>query len=142
MAENLLKMMKEKDVEFVDLRFTDPRGKMQHVTFDKGMVDDDFFEEGQMFDGSSVAGWKTINESDMLLKPDQSAAIIDPFFQQTTLSVFCDILDPTTMQPYGRDPRTTAKKAEAYLQQAGVGLLRISPFSRLSPAGRDNARPT
>ena len=78
MAENLLKLMKEKDVEFVDLRFTDPRGKMQHVTFDKGMVGDDFFTEGQMFDGSSVAGWKTINESDMLLMPDTSAAIIDP----------------------------------------------------------------
>ncbi len=98
MADNLVKMMKEKDVEFVDLRFTDPRGKMQHVTFDKGMVDEDFFEEGQMFDGSSVAGWKTINESDMLLKPDTSTAIIDPFFQQTTLAVFCDILDPVSMQ--------------------------------------------
>ena len=121
MADNLVKMMKEKDVEFVDLRFTDPRGKMQHVTFDKGMVDEDFFEEGQMFDGSSVAGWKTINESDMLLKPDTSTAIIDPFFQQTTLAVFCDILDPVSMQAYGRDPRTTAKKAEAYLKQAGVG---------------------
>ncbi|WP_018147321.1 type I glutamate--ammonia ligase [Henriciella marina] len=121
MAENLVKMMKEKDVEFVDLRFTDPRGKMQHVTFDKGMVGEDFFEEGQMFDGSSVAGWKTINESDMLLMPDQGAAIIDPFFQQTTMAVFCDVLDPTTMQPYSRDPRTTAKKAEAYVKQAGVG---------------------
>ncbi|WP_084399940.1 type I glutamate--ammonia ligase [Henriciella aquimarina] len=121
MAENLMKLMKEKDVEFVDLRFTDPRGKMQHVTFDKGMVDDDFFVEGQMFDGSSVAGWKTINESDMLLKPDPSAAVIDPFFQQTTLAVVCDILDPMTEQPYGRDPRTTAKKAEAYLKQSGVG---------------------
>lgn len=121
MAENLMKLMKEKDVEFVDLRFTDPRGKMQHVTFDKGMIDDDFFAEGQMFDGSSVAGWKTINESDMLLMPDGSSAIIDPFFQQTTLAVMCDILDPMTGQPYGRDPRGTAKKAEAYLKQSGVG---------------------
>ncbi len=121
MAENLLKLMKEKDVEFVDLRFTDPRGKLQHVTFDKGMVDDDFFTEGQMFDGSSVAGWKAINESDMLLMPDTSAAIIDPFFQQTTLAVICDILDPITGQAYGRDPRTTAKKAEAYLKQTGIG---------------------
>ncbi|GGB58649.1 type I glutamate--ammonia ligase [Henriciella pelagia] len=121
MAENLLKLMKEKDVEFVDLRFTDPRGKLQHVTFDKGMIDDDFFTEGQMFDGSSVAGWKAINESDMLLMPDTSAALIDPFFQQTTLAVICDILDPITGEAYGRDPRTTAKKAEAYLKQTGIG---------------------
>ncbi|MGB3627841.1 MAG: type I glutamate--ammonia ligase, partial [Henriciella sp.] len=121
MADNLMKLMKEKDVEFVDLRFTDPRGKLQHVTFDKGMIDDDFFEEGQMFDGSSVAGWKAINESDMLLMPDTNAALIDPFFQQTTLAVICDILDPVTGQAYGRDPRTTAKKAEAYLKQTGVG---------------------
>jgi glutamine synthetase len=121
MAENLLKMMKDKDVEFVDLRFTDPRGKMQHVTFDKGMIEDDFFTEGQMFDGSSVAGWKTINESDMLLMPDTSTANIDPFFQQTTMAVICDILDPITNEAYGRDPRTTAKKAEAYLKQSGVG---------------------
>ncbi|WP_300378987.1 type I glutamate--ammonia ligase [Henriciella sp.] len=121
MAENLLKMMKDKDVEFVDLRFTDPRGKMQHVTFDKGMVEDDFFTEGQMFDGSSVAGWKTINESDMLLMPDANAAVIDPFFQQTTMSVICDILDPVSGQAYARDPRTTAKKAEAYLKQSGIG---------------------
>ncbi|MEM5517623.1 type I glutamate--ammonia ligase [Henriciella sp. AS95] len=121
MAENLMKLMKEKDVEFVDLRFTDPRGKLQHVTFDKGMIDDDFFTEGQMFDGSSVAGWKTINESDMLLMPDTSAALIDPFFQQTTLAVICDILDPITGEAYSRDPRTTAKKAEAYLKQSGIG---------------------
>ena len=121
MAENLLKLMKEKDVEFVDLRFTDPRGKLQLVTFDKGRLDDDFFTEGQMFDGSSVAGWKAINESDMLLMPDTSAALIDPFFQQTTLAVICDILDPITGEAYGRDPRTTAKKAEAYLKQTGIG---------------------
>ena len=116
-----MKLMKEKDVEFVDLRFTDPRGKLQHVTFDKSMVDEDFFTDGQMFDGSSVAGWKAINESDMTLMPDTSTAIIDPFFQQTTLAIMCDVLDPITGQPYSRDPRTTAKKAEAYLQQSGVG---------------------
>ncbi|MEM1146316.1 MAG: type I glutamate--ammonia ligase [Pseudomonadota bacterium] len=121
MADSVLKMMKESDVEFVDLRFTDPRGKMQHVTFDKSMVDGDFFEEGQMFDGSSVAGWKAINESDMNLKPDVATAKIDPFFQQTTLAVFCDILDPVTGQAYNRDPRMTAKKAEAYLKSTGVG---------------------
>lgn len=121
MSDEILKQMHEKDVEFVDLRFTDPRGKMQHVTFDKSMVDADFFDDGQMFDGSSIAGWKAINESDMTLKPDTSTAIIDPFFQQTTLAVMCDILDPVTGQAYERDPRTTAKKAEAYLQQSGIG---------------------
>jgi glutamine synthetase len=121
MSEDLLKMMREKDVEFVDLRFTDPRGKMQHVTFDKSMVDEDFFEDGQMFDGSSINGWKAINESDMTLMPDPDTAMIDPFFQQKTLAVFCDILDPMTGQAYNRDPRTTAKKAEAYLQSTGVG---------------------
>ena len=121
MADKLLKLMKDEDVQYVDLRFTDPRGKMQHVTFHKDMVDDDFFADGQMFDGSSVAGWKAINESDMLLKPDTETAIIDPFFQQTTLAVMCDILDPISGQAYNRDPRTTAKKAEAYLQSSGVG---------------------
>ena len=121
MAENLMKIMKDEDVQYVDLRFTDPRGKMQHVSFHKDMVDASFFEDGQMFDGSSVAGWKAINESDMLLKPDVASAMIDPFFQQTTLAVMCDILDPITGQAYNRDPRMTAKKAEAYLKASGVG---------------------
>jgi len=121
MAENLMKIMKDEDVQYVDLRFTDPRGKMQHVSFHKGMVDQAFFEDGQMFDGSSVAGWKAINESDMLLMPDTSSAIIDPFFQQTTLAVMCDVLDPITGQAYNRDPRMTAKKAEAYVKSSGVG---------------------
>jgi glutamine synthetase len=121
MADSLNKIMKEQDVQYVDLRFTDPRGKLQHVSFHKDMVDDSFFEDGQMFDGSSISGWKAINESDMLLKPDASNAFIDPFFQQTTLVVFCDVLDPVSGQAYNRDPRTTAKKAEAYLQASGVG---------------------
>ena len=121
MADELYKMMKDQDVQYVDLRFTDPRGKMQHVTFHKNMVGEDFFSEGQMFDGSSIAGWKAINESDMLLMPDQATAIIDPFFQQSTLAVMCDVLDPITGQPYNRDPRTTAKKAEAYVKASGIG---------------------
>lgn len=121
MADKIMKMMKDQDVEFVDLRFTDPKGKMQHVTFDKSMVDEDFFTDGQMFDGSSISGWKAINESDMTLMPDVATAKIDPFFQQTTLAVMCDILDPISGQPYNRDPRTTAKKAEAYMASAGVG---------------------
>lgn len=121
MADKIMKMMKEHDVEFVDLRFTDPRGKLQNVTFDKSMVDEDFFTDGQMFDGSSISGWKAINESDMTLMPDVATAKIDPFFQQTTLAVMCDILDPISGQPYNRDPRTTAKKAEAYMNSSGVG---------------------
>ncbi|MEM0985550.1 MAG: type I glutamate--ammonia ligase [Pseudomonadota bacterium] len=121
MSDDILKMIQEKDVEYVDLRFTDPRGKMQHVTFHKNMVDADFFEDGQMFDGSSVAGWKAINESDMNLAPDLATAHVDPFYQQTTLAIMCDILDPITGQAYNRDPRTTAKKAEAYLQSTGIG---------------------
>lgn len=121
MSDEILKMMSEKQVQFVDLRFTDPRGKMQHVTFDKSMVDADLFADGTMFDGSSIAGWKAINESDMTLMPDPSTAVIDPFYQQTTLSIFCDILDPITGQAYGRDPRTTAKKAETYLKSSGIG---------------------
>jgi glutamine synthetase len=121
MADNLLKMIKDQDVQYVDLRFTDPRGKMQHVSFHKDMVDKEFLEEGTMFDGSSISGWKAINESDMLLKPDLSTGFVDPFFQQSTLALFCDILDPISGQAYNRDPRTTAKKAEAYLQSTGLG---------------------
>ena len=120
-VDKALKLIKDEEVEYVDIRFTDPRGKMQHVSFHKGMVDQAFFEDGQMFDGSSVAGWKAINESDMLLMPDTSSAIIDPFFQQTTLAVMCDVLDPITGQAYNRDPRMTAKKAEAYVKSSGVG---------------------
>ncbi len=114
-------LIKEKDVKYVDLRFTDPRGKWQHVSFDVSLVDDDFFTDGQMFDGSSIAGWKAINESDMTLMPDCESAVLDPFTAQTTLIIDCDILEPTTGEPYGRDPRSTAKKAEAYLKQTGIG---------------------
>ncbi|PWE17282.1 type I glutamate--ammonia ligase [Marinicauda salina] len=121
MSDKILKKIKDEDIQYVDLRFTDPRGKMQHVTFDRSMVDDDFFEDGVMFDGSSIEGWKAIHESDMTLKPDPDLAHVDPFFQQATLSVFCDVLDPSTGQAYGRDPRSTAKKAETYLAASGVG---------------------
>ncbi|MEE2567586.1 type I glutamate--ammonia ligase [Hyphobacterium marinum] len=121
MSDKVLKKIKDEDVEFVDLRFTDTRGKMQHVTFDVSMVDDDFFEDGIMFDGSSIDGWKAINESDMTLKPDANYAPIDPFFQNKTMFLFCDVLDPMTGESYNRDPRTTAKKAEAYLKSSGIG---------------------
>jgi glutamine synthetase len=120
-SDAIFKTIKEKDVQYVDLRFTDMRGKMQHVTFDLSMVDKNLFIDGTMFDGSSIAGWKAINESDMLLMPDPSSARIDPFFQNTTLAIMCDILNPNDNTPYNRDPRTMAKKAEMYLKSAGIG---------------------
>jgi glutamine synthetase len=120
-ADKILKEIKEKEVRYVDLRFTDTRGKLQHVTFDLSLVDEDFLNEGTMFDGSSIAGWKAINESDMLLKPDLSRTYIDPFYQQTTLFLFCDVLNPDTGEPYNRDSRSIARKALAYLSSAGVG---------------------
>ncbi|MEM0908976.1 MAG: type I glutamate--ammonia ligase [Pseudomonadota bacterium] len=120
-AQDILRDIKDKDVKFVDLRFTDPRGKMQHVTMDCTIVDEDMFADGVMFDGSSIAGWKAINESDMTLMPDPETAHIDPFFAQNTMAIFCDILEPSTGEAYNRDPRTTAKKAEAFVAASGVG---------------------
>jgi glutamine synthetase len=120
-AKDVLKLIKDQDVKYVDLRFTDPRGKWQHVTFDIGMIDEEMFSEGTMFDGSSIAGWKAINESDMNLMPDPATACIDPFFAETTLSIVCDVLEPTTGEPYNRDPRGIAKKAEAFVKSSGVG---------------------
>jgi len=120
-AADIIKRIKEEDIKFIDVRFTDPRGKMQHVTMDVGVVDEDMFADGIMFDGSSIAGWKAINESDMTLMPDLDTVHVDPFFAQATLAIFCDILDPISGEPYGRDPRGTAKKAEAYLKASGIG---------------------
>lgn len=120
-AKDVLKLIKEKDIKYVDLRFTDPRGKWQHVTFDPALIDEEAFTEGLMFDGSSIAGWKVINESDMKLMPDPDAVAIDPFFAQTTLSIVCDVLEPLTNEPYERDPRSIAKKAVAYLAQTKIG---------------------
>ena len=120
-AKDVLKLMKEKDVKYVDLRFTDPRGKWQHVTFDASLIDDEALTDGLMFDGSSIAGWKVINESDMKLMPDPDSMAIDPFFAQTTLSIVCDVLEPLTNEPYERDPRSIAKKAVAYLAQTKIG---------------------
>ena len=116
-----MKMIKDNDVKYVDFRFTDPRGKWQHVTFDVTMIEEDTFAEGQMFDGSSIAGWKAINESDMNLMPDPATACIDPFFAETTMSLVCDVLEPTTGEPYNRDPRGIAKKAEGMVKSMGVG---------------------
>lgn len=120
-AKNVLQRIKDEDIKYVDLRFTDPRGKWQHVTFDIALVDEEMFSEGTMFDGSSIAGWKAINESDMLLMPDPSTAALDPFFSAATLSIVCDVLEPLTGEPYNRDPRGIAKKAEAFLKSTGIG---------------------
>src|SRR5246500_643131 len=120
-AKDVLKHMKDNDVKYVDLRFTDPRGKWQHVTFDAGMIEEDTFSEGLMFDGSSIAGWKAINKSDMCLMPDPVTATIDPFFAETTMILVCDVLEPTTGEPYNRDPRGMAKKAEAMVKSMGIG---------------------
>jgi glutamine synthetase len=121
MSDNTLQMIKDNDVKWVDLRFTDPRGKEQHTTFPAKVVDADFMTNGAMFDGSSVAGWKGINESDMILMPDDETAVLDPFTEDTTLLLRCDVIEPSTMQPYERDPRGTARKAEAYLAESGIG---------------------
>ncbi|MFC0283508.1 type I glutamate--ammonia ligase [Camelimonas abortus] len=120
-AQDVLRTIKEEDIRYVDFRFTDPRGKWQHVTFDASLVDEDMFADGTMFDGSSIAGWKAINESDMLLMPDPSTAQRDPFFAAPTLSVVCDVLEPGTGEAYGRDPRGVARKAEAFLASTGIG---------------------
>ena len=120
-AANVLKMIKDQDIQFVDFRFTDTKGKEQHVSVPAAMADEDMFDEGKMFDGSSIAGWKGINESDMILMPDADSAVIDPFLQDTTLLLRCDVIEPTTMQGYDRDPRTIAKRGEAYLKSTGIG---------------------
>ena len=120
-SKDILKLIKDKQIEFVDLRFTDPKGKLQHLTMDTTVVDDEMLDKGVFFDGSSIAGWKAINESDMILKPDCERLIIDPFNSHTTLNIFCDILDAVKRDPYERDPRGTAKKAEAYLKKSGIG---------------------
>jgi glutamine synthetase len=119
-VEKALKMIKENDVKFVDFRFCDTRGKEQHVTFPAHTIDEDTFEDGNMFDGSSVAGWKGINESDMILMPDASTAVIDPFYDDSTLILRCDIIEPNDMQGYERDPRSIAKRAETYMTSTGI----------------------
>ncbi len=120
-TEALLKMIKDEDVAYVDIRFTDPRGKLQHVTVIADEVDEDFLEEGFMFDGSSIAGWKSIEASDMKLMPDTESAYLDPFYAEKTVCVHCSIVEPDTGEAYDRDPRSTAEKAEAYLKSSGIG---------------------
>src|SRR5579864_4640191 len=120
-TKKVLEMMKEHDAKYVDFRFTDPRGKWQHLAHHVRTITDDFLNEGVPFDGSSIAGWKAINESDMLLVPDCATAVLDPFAAQTSVIIFCDTHEPLTGQPYGRDPRSIAKKAEQHLIATGIG---------------------
>jgi len=119
-GKEVLKTISEKSVKFVDFRFCDTRGKEQHVTVPSHTVDESLFTEGKMFDGSSIAGWKGINESDMILMPDAGTAFIDPFFEEPTLVLTCDVIEPSSMQGYGRDPRSLAHRAEEYLKSTGI----------------------
>lgn len=118
--ENVMKLINDSEAKFVDLRFTDIRGKEQHVTIPAERIDDDFFDDGKMFDGSSIVGWKTINESDMVLMPDSETAVLDPFYDDPTINIRCDVLEPATMKGYERDPRSLAKRAEIYLKSTAI----------------------
>ncbi|MBR9844340.1 MAG: type I glutamate--ammonia ligase [Rhodobacteraceae bacterium] len=120
-ADAVLQLIKDEEAAYVDIRFTDTRGKLQHVTVDVDLVDEDFLEEGFMFDGSSIAGWKSIENSDMKLIPDTTSAYVDPFYAEKTIAIHCSIVEPDTGEAYERDPRGTAEKAEAYLKSSGVG---------------------
>ena len=119
-GQDVINTIKEKGVKYVDFRFCDTKGKEQHVTVPAHTIDDSVFTEGKMFDGSSIAGWKGINESDMILMPDTATAFMDPFFEDPTLVLTCDVLEPSTGQGYDRDPRSLAKRAEAYLKSTGI----------------------
>ena len=117
----VMKMVKDSEVKFVDFRFTDTKGKEQHVTVPVKAFNEEKFTEGHAFDGSSIAGWKGIEASDMLLMPDADSAFIDPFFDESTLVLSCDVHEPSTGKGYDRDPRSLAKRAEAYLKASGIG---------------------
>ncbi|MCB1840860.1 MAG: glutamine synthetase beta-grasp domain-containing protein, partial [Alphaproteobacteria bacterium] len=120
-SADLLKYIEEQDVQYIDFNFTDLRGKWQHSTFRCGYVDKDVLETGVFFDGSSIAGWRAINESDMTLIPDLNKVTYDPFSAQKTLKIFCDVSIPGSREGYGRDPRSVAKAAEQYLKKTGLG---------------------
>ncbi|MGD9582746.1 MAG: type I glutamate--ammonia ligase [Lysobacterales bacterium] len=119
-VENVLKQIKDHEIDFIDLRFADLRGVQHHVSFPADGVDASLFEDGKMFDGSSILGWKGINESDMVLMPDPTSAVIDPFTEHPTLILVCDVLEPSTMQAYSRCPRSAARRAEAFIKSSGV----------------------
>ncbi|WP_420607063.1 type I glutamate--ammonia ligase [Novosphingopyxis sp.] len=120
-SKDILKRIEEEEIEWVDLRFTDPKGKWQHLTMCAEVLGEDELEDGLMFDGSSIEGWKAINESDMILRPDLDAAYMDPFSATPMMVLFCDIVEPSTGELYARDPRSTAKRAEAFLKNSGIG---------------------
>jgi glutamine synthetase len=120
MSKLVQELISDHEVSYIDLRFTDTRGKEQHVTIPAGLADDDFFKEGKMFDGSSISGWKGINESDMVLMPEADSAVLDPFYDEPTINIRCDVLEPATMQGYERCPRSLAKRGEAYLKSTGI----------------------
>jgi glutamine synthetase len=119
--KKLLELIKEREVKYVDFRFTDPRGKWQHLAQHERTITEDLLREGMMCDGAAIAGWRASSEPDVILVPDLATAVIDPFAAQTSLILFCDVHEPSTGQPYGRDPRSTAKKAERYLLATGIG---------------------
>ena len=119
-VEEVTKLIEEEEIKMIDLRFTDTVGKEQHVTVPASVADDDFFENGKMFDGSSIAGWKGIDESDMVLMPDVSTSVVDLFADENTLNLRCDVLEPATMEGYERCPRSLAKRGEAYLKSTGI----------------------
>lgn len=121
MSAKIMKLLQETEAKFVDLRFTDTKGKEQHITIPVAVVNQDLFEEGKMFDGSSIAGWKGINESDMILMPDAATAVLDPFASDATVNIRCDVIEPSDMQGYDRDPRSIARRGEAYLKSTGIG---------------------
>jgi len=121
MSQALLSKIADEGIEYVDIRFTDPRGKLQHVTVCSDQVDQDFLDEGFMFDGSSIAGWKSIEESDMKLMPDVESAYVDPFYAEKTICIHCTVVEPDTGESYARDPRGCAQRAEAYLISSGIG---------------------
>lgn len=118
--EHILSMIKEQNIKYIDLRFTDTKGKEHHITTPSHQINKNFFKEGKMFDGSSIAGWKEVNESDMMLMPDPETAVLDPFFSDLTLIIRCDILEPDTHQSYQRDPRSISKSAESFLRSSGI----------------------
>ena len=141
-SKNILKLMKDKQVEFVDLRFTDPKGKLQHLTMDATVVDEDMLTKGVFFDGSSIAGWKSIDQSDMKLVPDCSSSYVDPFYAEKTLCIHCNVAEPDTGELYNRDPRSTAVKAESYLKSSGLGDISLGEKYRLhsSEGPRDSPK--
>ena len=134
---DVLKMIKDKEVKFVDLRFTDTKGKEQHVSVPAKMFGADKFEDGHAFDGSSIAGWKGIQASDMLLMPDPATAVLDPFVDETTMNITCDVIEPSDGKGYERDPRSLAKRAEAYLKSSGRSR---SSSSSTRSSGRSTCR--